>query len=342
MNRQLRSMIVLWCGVIWLFAYGSSFGAGMETAATSASGLEFFPLEKGNMWVYEGPVTWTPAGGKSTTATLTVTMEVLETIERDHVFAALVSGYPGDTAMYDPGEAREPSLIVRVGPVWYYLISGRDRISSITKRLRDQDDVLFDLVQPGDLWLMSPLIPGCLYGEADQITRTDRSYCWQVEAVEEANLETYLPQTKTSGRKYRLANRVSSSYEQLDFVPGVGVVEYAYVHHGTPFESHLRLLRCRVRSRDRETGAPSSSAVTPPVSEPVSLERALQLALEHVKQKGVDLTAQHLGSVTRQYDAAKKQPYWHVQWQWNTPKMGGEYGLAVFMDGTISDRRCGP
>ncbi len=305
----------------------------------------FFPLSKGNVWTYEGPVTWTKGNGKPQTATVTVTMEVLETYARDHVFAALISGHPSDTAMYEPGEKRDHSLIVRVGPCWYYLVSGADRISSITRRIADPEDALFELVEQMDLWLMNPLVPGCLYGETEQISRTDRSYCWQVESAADVDIRPWQPDRSGAARKYTLGYLARNSHQQMEFVPGLGMVGYLSVHHGTPFETKMKLKSCRLLSSSG-TSTPSPAPAEPPVVAPVekgiSLEAALKLAQDFVKSGKFDLSGQHLGSITRQMDRQKKQPYWHIQWQWDLPRMGGEFGVAVFNDGSVAERRCGP
>jgi hypothetical protein len=34
--------------------------------------------------------------------------------------------------------------------------------------------------------------------------------------------------------------------------------------------------------------------------------------------------------------------YWHVQWTWAQPRLGGEYGLRVYMDGTFQPQPLGP
>jgi hypothetical protein len=76
----------------------------------------------------------------------------------------------------------------------------------------------------------------------------------------------------------------------------------------------------------------------------IPIEEALRMALQHVKEGKIDTTGQYVRSVTLQHDAGNKpgEPYWFVQWAWVQPRMGGEMGVMVYMDGTIVAGRLGP
>jgi hypothetical protein len=77
---------------------------------------------------------------------------------------------------------------------------------------------------------------------------------------------------------------------------------------------------------------------------PLELRRALDLAESYIAANRVDLTRQHLRSARLLYDEGKRRRglYWHFQWAWTSPAIGGEYGLRVYMDGTILPERLGP
>ncbi len=77
---------------------------------------------------------------------------------------------------------------------------------------------------------------------------------------------------------------------------------------------------------------------------PLDLRRALDLAEQYVAANRVDLSRQHLRSARLLYDEGSRRrgPYWHFQWAWTSPAMGGEYGLRVYMDGMILPERLGP
>lgn len=71
---------------------------------------------------------------------------------------------------------------------------------------------------------------------------------------------------------------------------------------------------------------------------------ALELAERYIAEHRVDVSAQYVRSVTLVFDD-KQTPamhYWHVQWAWARPRLGGEYGLRVYMDGTVQPTPLGP
>lgn len=74
----------------------------------------------------------------------------------------------------------------------------------------------------------------------------------------------------------------------------------------------------------------------------LSLEQALDLADEYLKAGGIDLAGQFLHAVVLRYDETARDSYWHLQWKWSEPRLGGEFGLRVYMDGTIVQAWLGP
>jgi hypothetical protein len=86
---------------------------------------------------------------------------------------------------------------------------------------------------------------------------------------------------------------------------------------------------------------------TPPASglpPPISLSQALESASRYVTEHRIDLSGQFLQSITLQFEAAGEHRghYWLVQWAWSQPRLGGEFSLRLYMDGTIEARRLGP
>ena len=86
--------------------------------------------------------------------------------------------------------------------------------------------------------------------------------------------------------------------------------------------------------------APDSAPGVPAIT----LDQALALAARFVGNKKANLSAQHIRSVVlrRGNEGERPRHYWHVQWMWNRVAIGGEYGLHVHMDGTITEARLGP
>lgn len=76
----------------------------------------------------------------------------------------------------------------------------------------------------------------------------------------------------------------------------------------------------------------------------LSIGEALQIADQFVRQENVDLSLQYIHSIQMHYDSGVKRKghYWRVQWMGSIPRMGGEYGLRVYMDRTVLPEPLGP
>jgi hypothetical protein len=214
--------------------------AAMRGSAVDAQEPENpFPLSSGTAWTYEGLVRW-PSGASAEVheQVMRQRMEVIETITRGHVTAALMRGHPGDRFSPAPLEAQPGEyLIVQVGGQYYELRGDAERTAATLARLRDQRDELVNLVHAGDLVLDLPLIPGKRFGEASQLTRQDGSYAWLVER------ETVVQAPGLGERtEFTIRNRTLSGEVAIGFIPGVGISRYTGIHRGTPWEADLRLV----------------------------------------------------------------------------------------------------
>ena len=224
------------------------------------------PLETGTMWVYEGPVSWGPDGSDSVTErVMTWEMAVTETIERQHVFAAVIKGYPLDLAFYEEGETQPGTyLIIRLGTDLYYLLV-EERVPETLNRLRDDDDILTDLVYDSECILDLPLESGKIFGETFQLARQDGMYFWNVtgeDAIVLKDIEGTVPESQVS--QYGLAFLTLSDDLRVEFVPGLGFTRYVYNHHGSTAELDLRLVAYHPGGRSeavRLTGADAGKSI---------------------------------------------------------------------------------
>lgn len=91
-------------------------------------------------------------------------------------------------------------------------------------------------------------------------------------------------------------------------------------------------------------GGQSKSQSIIPFKPTLSVCEALHIGERYVNENRVDVSGQYIHSVRLSYDNGMKKRghYWHIQWIWDMPKMGGEYGLRIYMDGTVLSEPCGP
>jgi hypothetical protein len=219
--------------------------------------VEAFPLAPGAYWVYRGPVSWTPVGADHPKqAEMTWRTGVVGEARRQHVSGFLLKGFPSDLSWYEEGKQPSERLLVRVGSALFYLLEG-ERVQTVLSRLRDEQDLLQDLVRESELFLAVPLERGQVIGETAMITRTDLSYCWTVEnqaPLEAARLTG--PAAPPGATEFVLAMRSRPDHQIVKFTPGIGITGYTYVHHGTVSECDLRLFEWgRGKGRAGEPGS---------------------------------------------------------------------------------------
>jgi|GEM_PF-1101098 len=215
---------------------------------------DYFPLEKGNYWIYRGETKFLVPKKNATeeekqkgianegkSEVLTWRMEVVDTATRDGLFAALIKGAPFDLSWYEPGKVRGDYLIVRVGTATYYLLSGQAALDAWA-RVKDETQSLAELDKSGELFLDAPLMEGKVFG-GDFVNLAQGRYCWQVESERAFNPKRFPAAGKLEGaRDFTLVYRTNPDHQILDFVPGLGIVGFQYVHHGTLSETDLGLI----------------------------------------------------------------------------------------------------
>ena len=209
-----------------------------EATGSSAPSLPAgFPLARGAYWVYEGTVKWT----KDTDVieeTVTWKVEVMDLVQREHVTGFLVKGDVTDLAWYEAGAKPENHVIIQVGADKTYTAT-EDALT----RLKDDQDALVDLVNDAALMLDMPLFKDKVFGDTQQITRPDRMYAWWVADEQPADLSGIKgAPAGLQGPKYVLSLITTADNQTLEFVPGLGITHYTYVHNGTTAEADVQLV----------------------------------------------------------------------------------------------------
>jgi hypothetical protein len=94
------------------------------------------------------------------------------------------------------------------------------------------------------------------------------------------------------------------------------------------------------RARYEQIFGPALGSFRPELSP----EEALKIVDEYVREKKVDLSRQYIHFIRLDYDPGAKRPgfYWRIHWRGSVPRMGGEYGLRIYMDRTVLPEIAGP
>jgi hypothetical protein len=208
-----------------------------STEHPSLSIMEYFPLQEGAYWVYEGTVKWTKINPSEVAENeITWKMEVKQVIQRNGVIGYEMQGAPWDLAWYEDGKEPSEYGIIQTGGKFY-----QTPIETI-QRLTDESDVLLGLVNEDQIFLEIPLIAGKKFCNTDSIARPDTMYCWNV--LEEKQVELNVKGIDAEGTitEFTIARNTGPDYTLFSFVPRVGISRYQYIHHGTVSEADVRLV----------------------------------------------------------------------------------------------------
>jgi len=192
---------------------------------------EIIPVEEGNFWKYQGVYNGKPAA---------IVMQVKEVYGSGSLSFAVMKGFPTDLM----GEEENRSSLwglLSTGNGHYFRVAA-DRIDSIKHCLADKESVHAGLVSDADLFLVALCGTGQVFGEAEQLTRSDSCYYWMV-----TEKMAYDP-SAIRGMSilgpfdyYTLKYKTLADETSMDVVPGIGIVKYRYSHHGTPGDIELKL-----------------------------------------------------------------------------------------------------
>ncbi len=199
----------------------------------------YFPLAKGAYWIYQGTVKWTKLNTDQVMEKeMTWKMEVVDVIERDQITAYVMRGHPADLAWYEEGKTPSDYLLIYLKPNRYYEVG----IGAL-ERLKDRNDSLYSLVTDYQQVFDFPLSPAKKFCSVDQITRVDNRYCWVV------GRENRIPLKGIKGvspskviQEYELYFATLPDHQIVEFVSGLGITRFVYVHHGTISEVDVRLI----------------------------------------------------------------------------------------------------
>ena len=71
---------------------------------------------------------------------------------------------------------------------------------------------------------------------------------------------------------------------------------------------------------------------------------SISIAQEYIRMNRVDISGQYIHSVKLEFEDSRtgRGYFWRIQWRWKMPRLGGEYGLRVYMDGPVEPEIAGP
>lgn len=219
----------------------------LSASENANAAVSAIPMSAGNYWIYKGNVKYLKEGTqKEFSELITFKMEITDVIKRENITAAVLKGYPLDLSGFTglPAE-RGDYMLVLAGSGSYYLLSGESAANAM-KKIKNENDSLYELVDESDMIADFPLAVGKVFGEAEQVTRIDGKYCWRVEECVDTDLSAVKGLGVKTAREYQLFYSTNPDRQKAGFVPGVGITSYSYRHNGTTMEFDIKLSECNI------------------------------------------------------------------------------------------------
>ena len=214
--------------VLMLFVLSAS----IVFSAEASSNLDF-PLEKGNTWIYRGPVEWTKQNSNQVEKKIIEwKMEVIEIFLKPQLKIARIKGHPEDLIWYEKGTPRGEYLIIVLENQKYYIVSLIEPFrKEIINAFEVKDGALVDKSKTTRQFLELPLEIGSKF--AIEKDKKDDNYCWRCNEIKEKN----------GKKEYLLIHDTNPDQTVLGFTPGIGITSFRYDHSGTVASCNLELVK---------------------------------------------------------------------------------------------------
>jgi hypothetical protein len=198
-----------------------------------------FNFAKDTTWVYEGVVKWDDKG-KAQQKTLTWKMHIIDKIERsDGIVGYVMQGHPIDLTFYD---ASKP-------PSDYLYIAKANRIYQITlidtrpiERIKDVQDALADLLNDETIVYDFPLSANKKFGPSQFLGNSDGKYTWVITEAKPNPLNGIKGVTPTNATEYTLNFKTNPDWQDVYYVPSIGITRFIYHHNGTLSDVDVKLV----------------------------------------------------------------------------------------------------
>jgi hypothetical protein len=190
-----------------------------------------FGLVAGRTYSYVGIAQWTDTAERARTAPLRWRMDIVQARSWHDVRGAVVRGWIQELAWYTPGQRPDFSVLFEYRGRLYH-IAAQDSVAAIDSLAAAIRDGV-SAARRGELIVDSSLVVGETFGSDVDRGRTDGFYAWDVDSQAAAPRRLRWSPLAIEPTRWRIVYRTLADEQVIDFVPGVGVSRFTYVHHGT-------------------------------------------------------------------------------------------------------------
>ena len=207
-----------------------------------------FGLVYGRSNVYVGRARWTDAATRAHSAAVSWRMGILQVHASSDTRAAVVRGWVQELAWYTPGQRPAFSILIEHRGRLYHLDASDSAaaVDSLSAVMRDPSSA----AKRARLIVDSTLSVGRTFGgDPDRGQRNDGWYAWQVDSKAKFSRREQWSKMVTEPIRWRIGYRTLPDEQTIEFIAGVGISRFEYVHHGTTatVDVHLSTVTSRAR-----------------------------------------------------------------------------------------------
>jgi len=263
MFKKLISRILLQKIILILF-FCVLCGISKLYSQSKESQAEWFPLSKGNYWVYKGIVKWQSSDSLDNIVvmedTITFDMKVIDKVNVGEVNVYALKGFPFLLYGYKPSDEKDTFYVAQKGFNKYYEVNVKTY--SLAKKIMvasknnsseksEAETIAHTLatlqlkkfLDDDYLFLDFPLTAGKKIGSQSSVDREDNMNCWFVKDSVKTDINNIKGLPVLNGiDKYILAYKTLQEGVEYDFVPGIGITRFRFKHMGTGSECDVRLI----------------------------------------------------------------------------------------------------
>ena len=155
--------------------------------------------------------------------------------------AARLHGWVKDLVWFDGDRRPGDYIIVQIGASHYHLLWDTPDNPNIWQKLTHDPSELASQLCGGNLFLEAPLLTGAIFGDFDKTSRAQ--YCSVVLDEHPFNRRgIHGVRSERVRKEFNIRYWTNPDDSVTSFVPGLGVTEYVYRHHGTTANCDVKLV----------------------------------------------------------------------------------------------------
>ncbi len=207
-------------------------------------GDNYFPLSAGAKYTYTGNVKWQEVDDpKVYDSTVTWEVKTVDVFTGKDFSAAKMEGSLDDMTFYFRSTKPTDYLLIRSGNRYYKIPGEKKEIDDLFNNIKGTGKIPKGLLAGGEIILQTELKKGDYFPDISTKDSSDIAYRWVVDGIGKINITDVKGVNPVEQRTLcRLVYITNPDETSVDFVPGVGILNFKYKHNGSASSCDMKLV----------------------------------------------------------------------------------------------------